>query len=654
VADLKYLLLALPLVACAAPRELSDTTSSFDTTLADGFWSLPFPSDVRLTEEGRPDYRAFPNPSDNPLVNSYLTFGTESMSGWGLNSPAWFDFDGPVDLPVNTLEDARASMNCEGPVRILDVDPDSPAFGTCLPARWEQIGSFSDDPYTDPDLVAIAPYWGFPMRSATTYAVFLVDLQAPGGFVAGHPDLTAALLGEHPDDALQAVYQPLADLLAAQPELGSTTGDLQWIASATVYTTQDVLTEMERLSDFVRASPDLPAWNGDLELLPEDHEEFEANYPIYDGSYTAHNFQRGTIPYSEEGGGFVWDGDTPVPQSAEEIRFALGLPRPTFDQPAAGWPVVLQSHGTFGDRYSHFGGGLNPANMLAARGFMSVGIAQPFHGARWPENNPTALQLYAFNYFNPESGITTFRQAALDTVSLVEFLLRELTGDGALVTAHPELRIDPDNIYYMGHSQGGITGAIAIPFTHGVKSWVLSGAGAGLSQTVMLREDPIVIRDLILTGVGAPDGTDLFEMHPIVGMVQGLAELTDPVNYASHWIRDSTRQPASVLLTEGMQDIQTPAVASEALAVAGGLTVARPFEEGDVPGLDLRGLDSLRAPFRGNATHPSGEPVTAALAQFDANHFVVFQDADAALLYANMFWSQIRDDEPPQVGAEFP
>lgn len=655
MAPLKHLLPLILLTACVEPREVSDVASAFDPTTADGFWTLPFPSDLRLTAEGRPDYTTFPNPSDSPLVNQYLEFGAAEMDGWGLNSPIWFDFDAPVALPVNDDDAALASLNCEGPVRILDVDPDSPAYGTCLPARWEQIDSFSSDPYVDPDLVAVAPYWGFPLRSGTTYAVFLVDLQDDAGsYVGGHPDLALALAGEHPDTAVQSVYQSLADLLAARPELGSTEGELTWIAAATVFTTQDVLSEMELLADFVRSSPELPAWTGELELLPEEHEEFEQAYPIYDGSYIAQNFQRGEVPYTDEGGGFVWDGDTPVPQSEEEIRFAISLPRPTFEQPAAGWPVVIQSHGTGGDRFSHFGDGLNPANMFANRGFVSMGIAQPFHGARWEEGNPTAVNLYSFNYFNPESGTTTFRQAALDTVSQVEFLLRELTEGGAMAEAHPELRIDPDNIYYFGHSQGGLTGGLAIPFTHEVKTWILSGTGGGISRTIMLREDPFVIRDLLLTGVGAPDGTELFEMHPLVGMVQALAEKTDPLNYGPRWIAESNRQPVSILMTEGLHDAQTPSLTAEALATAARLPIARPFDERDVPGLRLRGFDEERAPYRGNLDHPSGDRVTGGLAQFDDDHFVVFRDSSAALLYANMLWSQIRDDEPPEVGADFP
>ena len=67
-----------------------------------------------------------------------------------------------------------------------------------------------------------------------------------------------------------------------------------------------------------------------------------------------------------------------------------------------------------------------------------------------------------------------------------------------------------------------------------------------------------------------------------------------------------------------------------------------------------RSFDEERAPYRSNLEHPSGDRVTGGLAQFDNDHFVVFRDSNAALLYANMLWSQIRDDEPPEVGADFP
>ena len=51
---------------------------------------------------------------------------------------------------------------------------------------------------------------------------------------------------------------------------------------------------------------------------------------------------------------------------------------------------------------------------------------------------------------------------------------------------------------------------------------------------------------------------------------------------------------------------------------------------------------------------PSGAEVTAGLAQFDGNHFAIFNDSSASFLYVNFLWSQLRDGPPGEIGGSFP
>ena len=654
-------------VSCTTtPREVSETSAVFDPTLAGGFWSMPWPGDQRrvLNEDGSlggPDMSGFPNPSENGLLGTYLELSSVVLDGFGLNSPIFFAFDGPVTLPDWDQEAIEASALCEGPIRIMNIDANSPDYGDCVPARWK-LSSEHIDPYLSAHHVAVAPYWGFPLAESTLYAVLLTDISDGSGAFLQAPVLLQELLEGRSDDSdLQAIYQPLAEALGT---FRNTTGEVdsqdeassaQWIASATVFTTQDATSEMEFLSDFIRSDSQYPKWEADLTLLDSEHEHFQTEYEIYDGSYLARNFQRGVRPYASEGGGFHFKDGQPAGMSEERIPFVIGTPRSIQVQPESGWPVIIHSHGTTGDRFSHLtGGNLRPGYLAANRGFLSIGIPQPFHGERWPEGNGTLEGLYSFNYFNPESGRSTFRQGALDTVTVVEFVRRHMSTGGSLAENYPQLRINPDEIYFVGHSQGGITGAIALPSTQGIKGWVLSGAGGGLSTTIMQREDPLVIRDTMLTALGAPDGTQLFEMHPLIGMVQMLAETTDPINYAKNWLGGSTGDAASILLTEGLLDEQTPADTTETLAVAGGLPIARPYRERDVLGMNLAGLEERRTPYTANTLHQDGSEVTTGLAQFDRNHFAIFNDGDAAVLWANFLYSQVRDGGPGELGADFP
>ena len=42
------------------------------------------------------------------------------------------------------------------------------------------------------------------------------------------------------------------------------------------------------------------------------------------------------------------------------------------------------------------------------------------------------------------------------------------------------------------------------------------------------------------------------------------------------------------------------------------------------------------------------------MGQFDANHFVIFYDLDAATLWANLLYSIVRDGAPGEMGADYP
>ncbi len=628
-------------------------------SLSGGFWSFPFPSDLRVVE-GHPDLTGYPNPGDSNLLGEYINFATDNLDGFGLNSPVWLRFDGEVVLPAMDEPSIRDSRDCLGPLRLVDVTPSSPTYGQCTPLRWEFIDGLNADPFLDAYTAVLGPYWGFPLRSGTTYAAYLVDAEdGIGAFLTAAPALVELLEGRSLNADLQAVYQPLADLLADDPtHLGARPGDgVKWIAGATVFTTQDAVGELEVLSDYVLSDPDYPVWTDEIAVLDSGDDHHQPEYDIWDGSYLAQNFQRGTIPYATEGGGFVWDdAGQPVPQMEERIPFAIGMPRHGRVQPADGWPVIVQMPGTGGDRFSHLDGStLRPGLLAASRDFLTFSVPPPIHGERWPNGNELSVQLNSFNFFNPESGITMFRQGAVDIVAASRFVKENLAEGGPIAEAHPELRINPNAIYYLGHSQGAMHASLAIPFADDIGAWALSGAGGGLSMIVLQRQTPVVFADLLVASANAdPKNTHLNDLHPILGLVQLNAERADPINYAPRWVRESNGPPVSVLLTSAFNDQDTTVDTSEALAVAGGLPIAEPYSVRDVFGLELRELPAQPTPYSGNAMHPDGTPVTLGVGQFDSDHYVIFRDFDAATLWANLLYSMVRDGAPGEMGAEYP
>src|SRR5205814_1663656 len=114
----------------------------------------------------------------------------------------------------------------------------------------------------------------------------------------------------------------------------------------------------------------------------------------------------------------------------------------------------------------------------------------------------------------------------------------------------------------LGHSQGGLTGSVTAAFEDEIPSYMLSGAGGGTTITVVepgsANNNEGLIRLLLkMTATDEP----LTDLHPVLTLLQTLADVTDPINYAAHWTSTT-----NVMLTSGLTDPYTPAKAANALA----------------------------------------------------------------------------------------
>src|SRR5512139_1494028 len=153
---LSIAILVLGCAGCADPQAPSTVAFELDAPLAgDTFWDLPFPSDLRLTADGRPELTGFPNPRDLPVVRDLLSTAGERR-GFPVMPVAWFRFRAPVQIePSGAL--------------LVDIDPASPERGTTYPIVAQQL---VDDAFGK-GLVAIAPRPGIVLRADTRYAVVL-------------------------------------------------------------------------------------------------------------------------------------------------------------------------------------------------------------------------------------------------------------------------------------------------------------------------------------------------------------------------------------------------------------------------------------------------------------------------------------------------
>ena len=185
------------------------------------------------------------------------------------------------------------------------------------------------------------------------------------------------------------------------------------------------------------------------------------------------------------------------------------------------------------------------------------------------------------------------------------------------------------------HSGAGLTGAIAAPWlgrdTAGV---VLSGTGGVLAITIVERKDILDFAELLRGWLQLDEDDAITVFHPTVALIQLLVEETDPINYAPYWFAEpgtwADHAPASVLLTNGTLDANTPYRTAVALAAAGRLPVLHP----SATSLDahrLRGLAIEDGPLALNAQTFTGDSTTAGFVQWlDGSHFIVFREGQVS------------------------
>ncbi len=249
----------------------------------------------------------------------------------------------------------------------------------------------------------------------------------------------------------------------------------------------------------------------------------------------------------------------PLPVATEMLQIPLLATVPNASsasggtKPANGWPALIFLHGITRNRTDMFG----VAESFADAGFVVVAIDQPLHGITDPANplyaglpgggsiertfdldlvnnqtgeaGPDGVRDPSGTHFINLSSLLTsrdnLRQAAADLMTLARSL-PELDLDGV-----PGGDIDATRIHFLGHSLGGITGAIWLGSVGGDEVRTATLAMAGGMITRLLRESPS-FGPVITAGLqaqGLQPGTTLFEQF--FRDAQTVIDAGDPVNY---------------------------------------------------------------------------------------------------------------------------
>jgi hypothetical protein len=602
--------LALLLVAAcgtsAAP--VPQTAVLMDFTRP-GFFDAPFPSDDLVGADGTVRIDGFPNPIDRPLIRQAKDL-LAGAHGFSLAGAVFFRLTGaPGPLPSTAT-----SVTAGSPVFLVKLDDGS---------RTPLETSFAADPgrYGAPNLLALLPVQGFPLRPRSRYAA--VVLRALGD-ASGQPLAPLAVAGLPPG---------YGDALAALAQHGVDAGA---IAGLSVFTTDDPVAETAAFRADVLGRP-LPAPGSFAanEVFPD--------YCVFATTIDMPDYQTGVSPYSSVGGGWSVDAaGKPVVDHVETANLVVTVPRRPMA--AAGYPlVVFVRTGGGGDRPLVDRGpedannvplapGTGPALQFARAGFAGISVDGPVVGRR----NPTHAdeQFLVYNIGNGTALRDNVRESALELM-LLAHIVEGLSVDssscpGAAASAH----FDLGHLALMGHSTGAWITQLVLALEPRYRAAILSGAGASWIENVLYKQKPLAPLPYVSALI---DDDAMAATDPAVTLIQWAAEPADPQVYGRRIVREPAagEQPRHVLMEQGIVDhYMLPRIANTTSLGMGLDLAGAELDAGagltDEPPLDtllpLAGRAPIALPAQGNV----GGATTAIVIQHPADgiqdgHEVVFQ-----------------------------
>jgi hypothetical protein len=517
-----------------------------------GFFSMPWPNDIRVHGDGTIDLDAWPGIASNPLAAAVAARGSSVTSGFGTNAAIYFQTSAPLD--ATSLPSPEKSLGDSTSVMLVNLD----AAGT---SPHPVILDFKNQPTTfrPGNLLTLLPYPGHPLAGTTRYAAILFEglRDVAGGLVRPAP-LLAAL-----DDAWDA-SKPVgpsawAALQAQRDEVFAyvaqhTGRAADQILGFTVFTTQDVHSEMTAIARAVEALPAPAPVSRSLGNCAS------GGYSTVLGQLDLPKWQQGTSPYLTDGGAIVIAGGVAVQQSTERVDFSMTFPCGSSPSPS-GWPILLFMDGTTGCARSSS----IPYVGYAPLPFVVASIAPLYSCDRFPGGQVPTDQL-AFNYLNPLAGRTNQLQQAADMLYLKR-VIQGITLATSETGAPDPVETNDGLVAIAGHSQGALTVPHALAVDPQLHAGFISAGGGGLYHALVHRADERPQLEALL-GL-KPGELDMF--HPVLHALQTIAEVGDAANYG----RDVTT--AHVLSVGGVLDGCSVWEVVSTLGTALGLQLAHPI-----------------------------------------------------------------------------
>ncbi|MBK8258156.1 MAG: hypothetical protein IPK82_36505 [Polyangiaceae bacterium] len=652
-------------VATASPTEPS-VHIAFEIPRGDGpvdMAKTPWPTEMARTTKGGIDLRAHPG-RGSPLIDEYLAVAAESLDGFSIAPVVYFRFPSAKALP--TLPPLDPAHPESAPIVLVDVDEKSPEKGTFYPLTARAVPR--DMRYLKAGTLAVRPLDGFTLRGSTLYAAVVKrSLGTAAARLAPPPDLEAVLSTAPRTNAAEEKARAIhAPALVALETAGIARADIASIAvfrtGNPTLRTQQVVAAVDAL--FASKSPSGPRIVSAAWTPPHG-----SNYRVIRGTYCTPNFQAKieNAPFIENPGGGLLRGPDGLPsvvplpptskvytkECGDFIRARFTLSVPNAPAPPDGYPLLVTAHGTGGNADTFLGPN-DFAGWAAEEGFAAIATDQPLNGgaasgrpgAAGPLVLPSGIPIAVaetgvpaafYNPLYPGAAVGNLHQAAADLAVLVRLfggadLSAVLTTKKPVFTPGPGTpapKFNQRQTALAGHSQGCQSAGVLAPLDPHVRSVILSGCGGDVRLGLLYGrpvETPLAPWVTLLLGL---DPDELSEFHPLLALVQNLADPIDPLAYARlFWQSPAPQTPPFLLHVEGLRDRYTPEASAEAYAIA-----LRAETVGPVPKpIPLLPLARSRSPQT---------PANRWLAQFapdpgQEGHFVLYRKPDASILFRHM------------------
>jgi hypothetical protein len=651
------------------------------TTTATDFYALPFPNDIRK-KNGKVDLSEHPNPGLGfvgfDATQRIKDAITAEYDGFGLTMGFYVRFTRAVDIKTLGAVDAKTKVIApakDGAIRLYDA--------TSGKQVENLFAHFSDkrNKYICGNWLYVHPRWSDLLEPKHTYVLIVTDAIKAGAEGNGTEvaqqgkDLQVLLAAAAPADAALKsaydTYKPVRDLL---PKVALLPGK---VVAAAPFTTHEprVMTAELALTAAKALMPNLigPVLCDGKTVSPCGTTNFAttelgklgktdpracpknvaATHHEIHGKITLPVYQSGTRPYLDAGGALTIENGKPTSKQTEEVCISITIPK-TGAMPAGGWPLVLFAHGTGGSFRSHVDGMAPLASNIQVEGGPVVraatfGIDQPMHHNRRGQGIETDPGPLFYNFANPPAAKGNFYQGAADNYALFRWAV-DKSKNALTLPGAGNVKFDANNLFFMGHSQGGTTGPMALPFLAGaipagLKGAVASGCGGSLVHGLLGKKLPYDASIGLRIGL---QEMSIDEYHPVLNLFQYYFEPSDPLLYGELMYRKNVNLaaglpwlPLHLLHTYGQGDNFTPPTTSRIFAAATGGTLATttsPDQDKWFDKIADLGMKLANPPLANNVQAANGNAVTGVTIQakndpknsvtgaaYDG-HFVAFND----------------------------